>query len=138
MPLSLRLNSNIQNAERFIWKYRKIITFIGVLMAFSSCMLSMFAADNIFDAGSGVIADLLTNIRSVFCYRIAPLVLVINLIVLAVSKDEKVFSAGIKALITIAVVWIILQFLPAILATLTQLQTAGDGGSQDESWDFSN
>ena len=89
----------------------KLYAYFSIALAFTMCGITpAFASDDVFEVGNQITDNLITKISDFYCDKLFLLLLVVNLVLLAFTKNEKKTALYQKTLITIVVVYVVLQF----------------------------
>lgn len=124
-------------AVDFIKKYKVAIIGACLLMALLVVMNRSIAAD-IWSAGSGVAKNFANNLQNFYCMKLFPVLMLVNLVLLAVTKDDKKLAIIKRALITLIVVFAVIKGFDTIvnntMVTLESDVNQGGAVNQQITW----
>ncbi len=109
----------MEKSKTFITK-RNIAEILIIICAYSLCIVTMFATTQTTLGGNletGA-SNLIQEVEAIYCGSVAWLLLAINVIILAFSKDEKKLGFAKRAIAVIIVAYIVVKIL-----------SSGGGGS---------
>ena len=122
------------NLTQFVRKYKKEVIIGLTLVAVMFAISLGFANETgtLWTATESAGSDLLKNLRRFYCYTAFPILLVINLLGMAFTKDEKMIAVIKKALIIEAIVFIGIFAIAAIRDTLMGIAEKVDSEAATE------
>lgn len=113
----------------------KLYCYISTAFLMACAGVSPIYGDtNIFDAGGNLADSLFNQIKDLYVGKLFPLLLVVNLVLLAFTKDDKKVALLKRTLITICVVFIAMHLVSLITSTLTgfsETMTGAGAGAEN-------
>lgn len=110
---------------------------LGLLAVLLIVLQGSNAAD-IWSASSGVADSFAKNLRDLYCHKLFPVLMLTNLVLLAVTKDDKKLAILKRTLITLIVVFVVIEGYATIvqgtLTTIGQDVNANGNVSTDITW----
>ena len=119
----------------FVRKYKKELIVGFALVAVMAMIGFGFASqgtNTLWEATESAGNDLIKNLRRFYCYTAFPILLVINLLGMAFTKDERMIAVIKKALIIEAIVFIGIFAIAAIRDTLIDVASKVDSNAVTE------
>lgn len=95
----------------------------GINNALYADSVSSAPTSQLFDAAGNFAQKLIEGLDDFYCSKLFPLIFVFDLIMLAISKDERKIAVEKKALITICIVFVLIKGVTVIQTTLENVAT---------------
>lgn len=77
--------------------------------------------NSLFDKAGQLSDNIVNGLTDLYCNKLFPLLFVVNLVLLAFTKDERKLGIEKKSLITICVIFVLIKVVDVIVATMNEL-----------------
>ncbi len=123
--MSLKLKHSLSRIDDFVYKYRYILLAILITAALGLSFGHVFAqgTTDVWQAGGALTDNLVTAITTFYVDKLFVLLLIVNVVLLAVIRDDKWTKTLTKSLFIICIVFIVCKGYNVITATLTKMAT---------------
>ncbi len=129
-------NTSLKKVADWMYAHRTILMIMGIMMVSMACFMGMHA-DTILGKASAIADSVLKSLNQLYCYRLAPLVIVISVIIMAVSKNDKLIGAAKQTLIYALVAFFVIMLLNPIFTTINgYTNEASQETPSDKTWTF--
>ena len=128
-------NTSLKRIADWMYAHKTILMIMGVLAVSLLCFTGMHA-DTLWEKASGITESVLKSLKTLYCYRLAPLIIVISVIIMAASKNDKLIGAAKQTLIYALIAFFVIMLLNPIFETINGYATDTTGTETETTWEF--
>lgn len=128
-------NTSLKKIADWMYTHKTFLMIMGIVIMSMACFMGMHA-DTLWEKASGITEEVLKSLKTLYCYRLAPLVIVVSVITMAVSKNDKLIGAAKQTLIYALVAFFVIMLLNPIFETINGYATESTGTETENSWTF--
>ncbi len=128
-------DTSLKKIADWMYTHKTFLMIMGIVIMSMACFMGMHA-DTLWEKASGITEDVLKSLKTLYCYRLAPLVIIISVITMAVSKNDKLIGAAKQTLISALVAFFVIMLLNPIFETINGYATESTGTETETTWTF--